>query len=88
MPTLVASWKRRFNQILVINLFLGRTLIGWVVALVMALEKEEKKIENNNKTESKPSDDLEKLERLSNLYKEGTLTKEEFDKKKRDLLEM
>lgn len=52
----------------------------------MSLEKEEKKIENNNKTESKPSDDLEKLERLSNLYKEGILTKEEFDKKKRELL--
>lgn len=57
-----------------------------MVALVMSLEKEEKKIENNNKTESKPSDDLEKLERLSNLYKEGILTKEEFDKKKRELL--
>jgi hypothetical protein len=39
LPTIIASWRRipARTQILVINLFLGWTLVGWVVALVMAI---------------------------------------------------
>ena len=39
VPTIVA-WRRHIPakaQVLVVNLFLGWTFIGWVVALVMAL---------------------------------------------------
>jgi Superinfection immunity protein len=39
VPTIVA-WRRHVpakGQVLVVNLFLGWTFIGWVIALVMAL---------------------------------------------------
>jgi hypothetical protein len=38
LPTIVATTRNHHNQgpILVINLFLGWTFIGWVIALAMA----------------------------------------------------
>ena len=40
LPTFVARKKRQFIPILVLNLLLGWTLIGWVGALVWALSSE------------------------------------------------
>lgn len=40
LPTIIASKKSVGNSVLVINLFLGWTLIGWVVALAMAVSPE------------------------------------------------
>jgi hypothetical protein len=37
IPSIVARGKNRFNAILVLNIFLGWTLIGWVGALVWAV---------------------------------------------------
>jgi hypothetical protein len=39
MPTIIAIARRRSNMVLVllINAFLGWTLVGWVVALILAL---------------------------------------------------
>ena len=39
LPTLAASGKPQDAQVFVINLFLGWTFIGWVVALAMAVKK-------------------------------------------------
>ena len=41
LPTIVASTTkhRNVNSILVVNLFLGWTLIGWVIALSWSLKK-------------------------------------------------
>jgi hypothetical protein len=43
LPAIVAKKKRCYNSVLVVNFFLGWTLIGWVVALAWATypEKEE-----------------------------------------------
>jgi hypothetical protein len=42
IPSMVAHGKNRFNAILVLNIFLGWTFIGWVGALVWAVaEKRE-----------------------------------------------
>lgn len=35
-PTLLAQGKDSFGPVLVINLFLGWTALGWIVALAMA----------------------------------------------------
>jgi len=42
LPTAVAIGKRRTNTmaIFVLNLFLGWTLVGWVIALVWSVSKE------------------------------------------------
>ena len=39
MPTIIAIARRRSNLVLVllINAFLGWTLVGWVIALILAL---------------------------------------------------
>ncbi len=44
-PTIVGFIRKKSNKmaILVLNFFLGWTLVGWVVALVWAVTKEEKK---------------------------------------------
>jgi hypothetical protein len=40
LPTIVAnSRKRQVGSIFVLNLFLGWTLLGWVVALVWAMSE-------------------------------------------------
>jgi len=43
IPTIIAYDNKTNNrtQVLIINIFLGRTLIGWVVALVIAIGKDE-----------------------------------------------
>lgn len=42
IPTFVGSHKKNFGAIFALNLLLGWTLVGWVVALVWALTHEEK----------------------------------------------
>jgi Superinfection immunity protein len=41
LPTLVAHYRRHksFGSILLLNLFLGWTVIGWVIALLWALSE-------------------------------------------------
>jgi hypothetical protein len=40
IPSLVAMKKRNFAAILLLNIFLGWTFVGWVVALVWAATKD------------------------------------------------
>ncbi len=42
LPSFVVGSKSSANSVFVINLFLGWTLIGWVVALAMAVNPEKK----------------------------------------------
>lgn len=41
IPTSVASGKKQSTQVFVVNLFFGWSLIGWVIALVWALQSDE-----------------------------------------------
>jgi hypothetical protein len=40
IPSVCASEKKNFSSIFALNLFLGWTFIGWVVALVWGLSKD------------------------------------------------
>jgi len=40
IPTMAGAKKRNVGAIFVLNLFLGWTLVGWVVALVWACTKD------------------------------------------------
>lgn len=46
IPTIAGFIRNKSNKmaILILNLFLGWTLLGWVVALVWAFTKDEKKL--------------------------------------------
>ncbi|MDE2098289.1 MAG: superinfection immunity protein [Patescibacteria group bacterium] len=38
IPTAMAAFTRQANQVFIVNLFLGWTLIGWVVSLTWAFK--------------------------------------------------
>lgn len=42
LPTIIGRNKENSTSILMLNLFLGWTFIGWVVALVWATSKDKK----------------------------------------------
>lgn len=74
--------KRNSSSVLVINIFLGWTLIGWVVALAMSTgkDRENTTVVTQNKTLA------EEIEKLAGLKEKGVITDEEFKKQKAKLL--
>ncbi|MDO8965073.1 superinfection immunity protein [Algoriphagus sp.] len=40
IPSFISTKKTFFNQIFVLNLFLGWTIIGWIIALIWSLKNE------------------------------------------------
>ena len=50
IPSYVSRGRIRFWQVFWINILLGRSVIWWVVALVIALDKSNKKVEEKNKS--------------------------------------
>jgi uncharacterized membrane protein len=89
LPSLIALMRGKSNSIaiLALNLFLGWTLIGWVVSLVWSLSsdaKPQKIIINQDKVPQE--DNFEKLKKLKNLLDSGTINQKEFDIQKKRLL--
>lgn len=84
IPALVANNKQhpQASAITVLNLFLGWTLLGWVIALVWACSKQEKVIIQNEKASL-----TDELVKLAELKDKGILTEEEFNAKKKQILE-
>jgi hypothetical protein len=73
LPTIVGSSKSNIGAIFVLNLFLGWTLIGWVVALVWAMTNDEKPIQAGAKANR-----YDQLQKLDELRTNGVITTEEF----------
>lgn len=82
LPTLVASHKKSKNRtsIFVLNLFLGWTLLGWVMALVWSFKTAEETVSINASSEA------DELIKLKSLLDSGVLSQEEFEVKKRQIL--
>tara|TARA_B100001057_G_scaffold478500_1_gene549012 strand:- start:201 stop:602 length:402 start_codon:yes stop_codon:yes gene_type:complete len=105
LPTIVAVARKKVNEgaIFVLNLFLGWSLIGWVVALVWALSSPETTESKPRKKTLEPSNTKEKLMNSENvasddvssqiksfydLKEQGIITEEEFNQKKKSLLNL
>jgi hypothetical protein len=81
---------------MIVNLFLGWTLVGWVAALAWACTKSEsQRVSGNAPIKSlpipqplttPPTDTVERLERLAKLKEQGILTEEEFHAQKAIIL--
>jgi hypothetical protein len=84
LPTLIAAARHKANQgqVLVVNLFLGWSLIGWVVALTMAVGAN---VPAGQVTSQLLSTALE-LEKLADLEESGILSTKEYVKAKAKLL--
>ena len=94
IPTIVAFSRNKNNRtaIFVLNLFLGWTLVGWIVSLVWACisDKPQTIVMNNSFSENKPigktEDKLESLQKLKELLDSGALTQAEFEEQKAKIL--
>ncbi len=83
LPMIIALKRNHKNKIpiILINIFLGWSLVGWVIALVWATKKNENvMIENNFGSQA------DELEKLHSLKEKGILTEDEFSKKKAELI--
>mgnify|MGYP006386190549 FL=1 len=76
--------KKNATAIFTLNLLLGWTLIGWIVALVWAVSKDKEDVVIFKSNTSKSISD--EIVGLKKLYDEGVLTKSEFEEQKRKLL--
>ena len=69
IPTIAGYDKKNVGAIFALNLFLGWTLIGWVVALVWACTNDDKP------AQAVVSDPLDRIKKLRELLNQGQLTK-------------
>lgn len=84
-PYLVAYSKEHASQtgILVVNIFFGLTLIGWIIALVWANSNPNKGTTTIIENHDSAADELKKYKEL---FDSGAITNEEYEQKKRELL--
>ncbi|WP_259367376.1 MULTISPECIES: superinfection immunity protein [Pseudomonas] len=91
-PTIVAWLRQHPNRvsIFLLNLLLGWTVIGWLIALIWSASaiRRAPPAETRSAPESPDSrmDDYQRLEQLAALKERGHLTQEEFDVEKRRIL--
>lgn len=85
LPTIVASNRghESAGAIFFLNLLLGWTMLGWVVAFVWAFTNPTQVVVNNQ-TQKSVADEIQKL---AALKEKGLLTEDEFTKKKQQILE-
>lgn len=97
VPSFVASANghRQTLAIVVLNVLLGWTLVGWVIALVWAFtaERPAPVVQIAQAPPGPPvsghthKDDAADIERFAKLRDDGLITQEEFDAKKRAILQ-
>lgn len=74
--------------IFMLDLFLGWTLIGWVVSLVWSVSPITSPDMARVPSQSQPEDDkYQKLEKIGSLMEKGLLTESEFEAEKAKILQ-
>lgn len=90
IPTFIAYSRKKPNAgaIFALNLFLGWSLIGWIVALVWALSNKESntQIIVNSTHPQNYNSNIDQLAQLKELHEKGVITDEEFTNQKNKLL--
>lgn len=81
-PAIYGKDKRNAGAIFALNLFLGWTLVGWVVALVWAVSKDNKPV---RVVQNKVSV-ADEITRYKNLQEKGLITEEQFLAKRDQLM--
>jgi hypothetical protein len=89
LPTIVGHNKSNAAAIFLLNLFLGWTFIGWVVALVWASTTEPpRQVAPPNYDFPKPSSpsSVDQIMKLNTLREKGAITDIEYQKEKQRIL--
>ena len=84
IPSFVGWNKKNINSIFTLNILLGWTFIGWVVALVWAVSKDNEQLV----TTSNNNEKLTQLIELKKLLEEGYITDIEYEKQKKEILNL
>lgn len=90
LPTLVALSRRHQSAvaIFVLNLLLGWTVLGWIVAFVWSFTNPIQVVVNNRAVSNQASKSVaDEIRKLATLKEQGLLTEDEFSKKKQKMLE-
>ncbi|MGG5506757.1 MULTISPECIES: superinfection immunity protein [unclassified Myroides] len=84
LPSILGYSKGNFVAIFALNLLLGWTLIGWVIALVWSLSEDRQNtvIVQSNETKSVAAE----IAQLKELLDKGILSETEFETQKTKLL--
>jgi hypothetical protein len=82
LPSILGFKLRNAGSIIILNLLLGWTVIGWIVALIWSVSNEKKENIVDKSTNSASNE----LTQLKKLFDDGVLTKEEFDTEKNNIL--
>jgi hypothetical protein len=82
LPSILARRRPDFWIIFAINLLAGWSIIGWIVALVLALRSEVLVVG----AATRPPSVADELAKLHNLRATGILTEAEYERQKQQLL--
>lgn len=74
LPSFVAKGNNNFNTVLIVNILLGWTLLGWVIAFILAFADSKSTVVVN----ASKADKYDQLQRLNELREKGVITTEEF----------
>lgn len=83
IPAFVAKGNNNFTTVLIINIFFGWTLLGWVVALILAFSDSRAPVVISSDTKADKYDQLTKLDALR---EKGVISTEEFIKEKEKIM--
>lgn len=86
LPSMVGYNKKNAGSIIILNIFLGWTLIGWVVALVWAASVDSDQAPPPSFPHTHSVDRIGKLKDLKSLLDEGAITQSEFNREKEKIL--
>jgi hypothetical protein len=89
LPWIIAILRNHHNRqaIVVTNLLLGWTLIGWLACLIWSFtNRSSEKTIIENKLSSEDASIADELEKLLNLKNNGVISEEEFNNQKEKLL--
>lgn len=89
LPTINAKSRKHPNvsSIFLLDLFLGWTLIGWVVALVWSASAIDKAVQSGDVIAGSPKmDRYQNLEKLASLKERGLISEDEYQAEKTRLL--
>lgn len=78
LPSILAYRKKHKNRlpILLINIFLGATAVGWLAAFIWCFIQPKETTTGN----------AEEISKLFELKEKGVISQEEFERKKKELL--
>ena len=93
LPTICAYSRGHQNKdpVFILNLFLGWTLLGWVVSLAWAFTAVQSSDDDDDEEESDGDDNtktkVEQLSELNALYQSGAINDDEFAMMKSEIIQ-